>query len=122
MIDSSIKENVDIRYKKVWIRKQEEQVNKDHELEFTRLAIKRDEENSIEKRKDVAYRKVWKITERKEGKVNNEQVQEIVLLGIVVKDESTDRKKEVKAQRDNESTNEDDDESTNEYDDEYTSE
>jgi hypothetical protein len=39
-----------------------------------------------------------------------------------VKDESTDIKKEVRAQRDDESTNEDDDESTNEYDDEYTSE
>jgi hypothetical protein len=38
-----------------------------------------------------------------------------------VKDESIDRKKEVRAQRDNESTNEDD-ESTNEDDDEYTSE
>jgi hypothetical protein len=82
------------------------------------LAIKRDEENSTEKMKDVRYRKVWKITERKEGQVNKEQVQEIVLSGIVVKDESTDRKKEVRAQRDNESTNE----STNEDDDEYTSE
>jgi hypothetical protein len=71
--------------------------------------------------KDVRYIKVWKITERKEGQVNKEHVQEIVLSGIVVKDESTDRKKEVRAQRDNES-HEDDDESTNEDDDEYTSE
>jgi hypothetical protein len=86
------------------------------------LAIKRDEENSIEKKKDVRYRKVWKINEREEGKVNKEQVQEIVLSGIVVKVESTDRKKEVIAQRDNEFTHEDDDESTNEDDDEYTSE
>jgi hypothetical protein len=86
------------------------------------LAIKRDEENSTEKKKNVIYRKVWKITERKDGQVNKEQVQEIVLLGIVVKDESTDRKKEVRAQRDNEYTNEDDDESTNEDNDEYTSE
>jgi hypothetical protein len=86
------------------------------------LAIKRDEENSTEKKKDVRYIKVWKITEIKEGKVNKEQVQEIVLSGIAVKDESTDRKKEVRAQRDNESTHEDDDESTNEDDDEYTSE
>ena len=39
-----------------------------------------------------------------------------------MKYESTDRKKEVRAQRDNKSTNEDDDESTNEDDDEYTSE
>ena len=120
MIDTSMKENIDIRYKKVWIRKQEEQVNKEHVLEIARLTIKRDEENSIEKRKDVRYRKVSKITERKEGRVNKKQVQEILLSDIVVKDESTDRKKEVRARRDNESTNEDDDESTNEDDDEYT--
>jgi hypothetical protein len=37
-----------------------------------------------------------------------------------VKDEYTEKKKEVRAQRDDESTNEDDDESTNEDDDEYT--
>jgi hypothetical protein len=61
------------------------------------LAIKRDEENSTKKKKDVRYKKVWKITERKEGHVNQEQVQEIVILGIVVKDESTYRKKEVRA-------------------------
>jgi hypothetical protein len=89
-------------------------VNKDQVPEIARLAIKRDEENSIEKKKDVRYRKVWKTTERKEGHVNKEQVQEIVLSGIVVKDESTDRKKEVRAQRDDESTNEDDDEYTSE--------
>jgi hypothetical protein len=89
-------------------------VNKDQVPEIARLAIKRDEENSTEKRKDVRYIKVWKITERKEGQVNKEQVQEIVLSGIVVKDESTDRKKEVRAQRDDESTNEDDDEYTSE--------
>jgi hypothetical protein len=122
MIDTSMKENIDIRYKKVWIRKHEEQVNKDQVPEIARLEIKRDEENSTEKKKDVRYRKVWKITERKEGQVNKEQVQEIVLSGIVVKDESTDRKKEVRDQRDDESTNEDDDESINEDDDEYTSE
>ena len=89
-------------------------MNKDQVLEIARLAIKWDEENSIEKRKDIRYKKVWKITERKEGQANKEQVQEIVLSDIVVKDESTDRKKEVRAQRDNKSTNE--------YDDEYTSE
>ena len=59
--------------------------------------------------KDVRYKKVWKITERKEGQVNKKQVQEIVLSDIVVKDESTARKKEVRAQRDNEYTHEDDD-------------
>ena len=85
-------------------------MNKDQVPEIARLTIKRDEKNSTEKRKDVRYRKVWKITERNEGRVNKEQVQEIILSNIVVKDESTDRKKEVKAWRDDESTNEDDDE------------
>jgi hypothetical protein len=86
------------------------------------LEIKRDEENSTKKKKDVRYKKLWKITERKEGHVNKEHVQDFVLSSIVVKDESTYRKKEVRAQRDNESTNENDNESTNEDDDEYTSE
>jgi hypothetical protein len=76
------------------------------------LTIKRDEENSTEKKKDVRYVKVWKITERKEGHVNKEKVLEIVLSYIVVKDESTYRKKEVIGQRDDEDTNEDDDEYT----------
>ena len=56
------------------------------------MAVKQDEENSTEKKKDVRYIKVWKITEIKEGQVNKEQVQEIVLSGIAVKDESTDKK------------------------------
>jgi hypothetical protein len=66
MIDTSMKENTDIRCKKVWIRKHEEQVNKDQVPEIARLIIKAYEENSIEKKKDVIYIKVWKITERKE--------------------------------------------------------
>jgi hypothetical protein len=67
MIDTSMKENTDIRRKKVWIRKHEEHVNKDQVPKIAILIIKRDEENSIEKKKDVKYKKVWKITERKEG-------------------------------------------------------
>jgi hypothetical protein len=122
MIDNFIKENTAIRCKKAWIRKHEEQVNKAQVPKITRLEIKRDEENSREKKKDGRYIKVWKITERKEGHVNKEHVQEIVLSGIVVKDGSIDRKKEVRSQRDDESTNEYGDESTNEDDDEYTSE
>jgi hypothetical protein len=39
----------------------------------------------------------------------------IVISGIVVKDEFTDRKKEVRDQRDDESTHEDDDECTLEH-------
>ena len=64
---------------------------------------------------DLRYRKVWKINERKEGHVNKEHVQEIVLSGIVVKDESIDKKKEVKVQRDDESTDEDDDDSASKH-------
>jgi hypothetical protein len=97
MIDTSMKENIDIIYKKAWIRKQEEQVNKDQVPEIARLTIKKDEEKSTEKKKDVRNIKVWKITKIKEGKVNKEQVQEIILSGIVVKDESADRKKELRA-------------------------
>jgi hypothetical protein len=115
-----MKENIDIIYKKVWIRKHEEKVNKDQVPEIARLTIKQDEENYIEKKKYVRYRKVWKITKRKEEHVNKEHVQEIVLSGIVVKYESTDGKKKFRAWRYNESTNEYDDESTNEDDDEYT--
>jgi hypothetical protein len=66
MIDTSMKENTDIKYKKVWIRKHEEQMNKDQVPEIARLEIKRDEENSTEKKKDVRYIKVWKITKRKD--------------------------------------------------------
>ena len=65
MVNTYMKENTDIIYKKVWIRKQEEQVNKDKVLQITRLKIKRDEENSTEKRKDVRYKNNQKITERK---------------------------------------------------------
>jgi hypothetical protein len=87
-------------------------VNKDQVPEITRLEIKRDEENSTEK--DIIYKKVWKLFERKEGQVNKGQVQEIVLSSIVVKDESADRKKYIRTQKDDESTNEDDYEYTSE--------
>jgi predicted RNase H-like nuclease (RuvC/YqgF family) len=46
MIDISMKENTDIRYTKVWIRKNEEQVNKDQVPVIAILATKQDEENS----------------------------------------------------------------------------
>jgi hypothetical protein len=67
MIDTSMKENVDIICNKLWIRKHEEHVNKDRLPDIARLEIKRDEENYTEKKKDVKYIKVWKTTERKEG-------------------------------------------------------
>jgi hypothetical protein len=63
-------------------------VNKEHVPEITGFAV---------------------VRERKEEKVNKEQVQEIVLSGIVVQDQSIGRKKEVKVQRDDESTNEEED-------------
>jgi hypothetical protein len=47
-------------------------MNKYQVPEIARLEIKRDEENSTEKRKDVRYRNIWKITEIKEGHVNKE--------------------------------------------------
>jgi hypothetical protein len=47
-------------------------VNKYQVLEIARLIIKWDEKNSIEKKKDVRYRKVWKTTEIKEARVNKE--------------------------------------------------
>jgi hypothetical protein len=49
------------------------------------------------KRKDEGYVKVWKITERKEGQINKEHVQEIILSCTVVRYESTDKRKEVRA-------------------------
>jgi hypothetical protein len=75
VIDNSMKENTDIRYKKVWIIKQEEQMNKDWVPKITRLAVKRDEDKSTKKNEDVRYIKVWKINERKKGQVNKEHVQ-----------------------------------------------
>jgi hypothetical protein len=49
-------------------------VNKDQVPKIVRLAIKQDEEKSTEKKKDARYRNIWKINERKEGKVNKEHV------------------------------------------------
>ena len=46
-----MKENTDIIYKNVWIRKHEERVKKDQILEIAILEIERDEENSTEKKK-----------------------------------------------------------------------
>jgi hypothetical protein len=56
----SIKKETNIIYKKVWKRKNEEQVNKDQVLEITILEIIRDEDKSTKKKEDVKYRKVWR--------------------------------------------------------------
>jgi hypothetical protein len=94
--DKSTEKKKDVRYRKVWRRneKQEEQVNKDQVPEITGFAV---------------------AQERKEEQVNKEQVQEIVLSGIVVQDQSTGRKKEVRVQRDDESTDEEEDYSASEW-------
>jgi hypothetical protein len=141
MMDTSLRKNIDIRYKKVWKRKQEQvkedQMNEGHpEVILSGLEIVRDEDKSTGKKKDVRYRKVWRrnekqeeqvnkdqvpeitgfavVRERKEEQVNKEQVQEIVLSGIVVQDQSTGRKEEVKVQKDDESTDEEEDYSASE--------
>jgi hypothetical protein len=46
--------------------------------------------------------------------VNKEQVQEIVLSIIIEKDQSTSRKREVKVERDDNSTDKEEDDSTSE--------
>jgi len=74
-----------VRYMKVCRRyeKQEERANKEKFPEITRFAI---------------------AQERKEEKVNKERAQEILLSGIIVQNQSMGRKKEVKVQRDDDST------------------
>jgi hypothetical protein len=72
MIDTSMKENIDIRYKKVWKRKQEEHVNKDQVPEIARLEIVRDEDKSTKKKEIVRYMKVWRRNENQIRKVNKE--------------------------------------------------
>jgi hypothetical protein len=136
MMDTSMKENIDIRYKKVWKRKQEQvkedQMNEGHpKVILLGLEIVRDQEKSTGKKEDVRYRKVWRrnekqeelvnkdqvpeitelavVRERKEEQVNKEHAQEIVLSGIVVQDQSTRRKEEVRVQRDDESTDKEED-------------
>jgi hypothetical protein len=47
--------------------------------------------------------------------VNKEHVQEILLLGIVVQDQSTGRKEELRVQKDDESTDEEEYYSTSEW-------
>jgi hypothetical protein len=64
MMDTSMKENIDIRYKKVWKRTQEqgkeEQMNEGHlEVILSGLEIVRDQNKSKGKNEDVRYMKVW---------------------------------------------------------------
>ena len=72
MMDTYMKDNTNIKYKKVWKRKQEEHVNKDQVLEIGRLEIIRDEDKSTEKKEDVKCKNVWRGNERKEEEVNME--------------------------------------------------
>jgi hypothetical protein len=55
--------------------------------------VEKEDINSDISEAQCQNREVWKVTERKEGHLDKEQVQEIVLSGIVVKDESTDKNK-----------------------------
>ena len=57
MIDTAMKENTVIGYKKVWKRKHEEQVNKDEVPEIARLTIIRDEDKYTKKKEYVRHRK-----------------------------------------------------------------
>jgi HJR/Mrr/RecB family endonuclease len=109
MIDTFMKDNTNIRYNKVWIRKQEEQVKKYQVLEIAILEIKRYEDKSTKKKEDVRYKNIQKLNEIKEVQLNKDQVQEIVISGIIEQDQSTGRKGEVKVHRNNDSTDEEED-------------
>jgi hypothetical protein len=63
IMDTSLRKNIDIRYKKDWKRKKEQvkehQMNEGHpEVILSILAIVRDEDKSTKKREEVRYRKV----------------------------------------------------------------
>jgi hypothetical protein len=70
-MDTSLRKNTDIRYKKIWKRKQEQvkedQMNKGHpKVILSRLKIIRDEDKYIEKKEYVKYTKVWRRTKKQE--------------------------------------------------------
>jgi len=136
----SIKKETYTRFTKIWKRKEqeEEQVNKEHTSEITRLAIVQegqgkqenehvsrtilwdsatDQDHNEEKVKKEQVPKITRFLvtqERKEEQVNKEQVQDIVLSRIIERDQSTGRKGEFKFQRDDESTNEEEYDSASE--------
>ena len=72
MIDTSMKVNIDIKYKKVWKIKgrQEEQRNKEQVPNIAGLEMVQDHEKSTSKKKDVRYKKIWRINEKQEEQVN----------------------------------------------------
>jgi hypothetical protein len=77
MMDTSMKKNIDIKYKKVWKRKQEhvndEKMNEGHlEVIPLGLEIVRDQEKSLGKNKYVKYRKVWRRNKKQEEYVNKD--------------------------------------------------
>jgi hypothetical protein len=66
MMDTSKKVNIDIRYKKIWKRKQE-QVKEEHsELILLVFSIVQDHDRSTGKNIDVRYKKVWRRNEKQE--------------------------------------------------------
>ena len=69
MMDTSVKEKNDIRYKKVWKRKQEwvkeEKMNEGHpKVIVTGFTPVQDQDKSTSKKEDVRYRKVWRRNEK----------------------------------------------------------
>jgi hypothetical protein len=101
MMDTSMKENIDIRYKKIWKRKQEqvkeEQMNEEHpEVILSGFAVVQDQDKSTGKKEDVRYMKVWRRNEKQEEQVNENQVPEIVLTRFAAvqdHDESTGKER-----------------------------
>ena len=96
------------------------------------MATAQGKERSTGKREDVKYRKIWRRSVKQEEQVNKGHVPEftgfvvahkekerqdkdIILSGIIERDQSTDRQVVVRVQRDDESINKDADDSTSEH-------
>jgi hypothetical protein len=131
MMDTSL------RSKWSWKGKQEQKkrdkINeRQSEVTVSRLAIAQGKERSTGKKEDVKYKKIWRRSVKQEEQVNKgqvpeitgfvvaheekeRQVKDIMLSGIIERDQSTDRKAVVRVQRDDESINKDVDDSTSEH-------
>jgi hypothetical protein len=110
MMDTSIRENIDIRYKNIWKRKQEwvkeEYMDEGHpEVILSVFAVVQDQDKSTSKKEDVTCRKVLRKNENQEEKVNENQVLEIVLTICATTqnhDESRGKEKDVIFQEEDE--------------------
>jgi len=86
-MDTSLRKNIDIRYKRVWKRKQEhvkeDQMNEGHpEVTLPGLEIVRDKEKYTRKKENIRYKK---RNEKSAKQVNKEQVPEIIGCVVVRK-------------------------------------